>query len=365
MKIGFYSPLPPARTGVAEYSFALKRALEAVAQVEVNAEDADVFLYHLGNNQLHRPIYERALEKPGVVVLHDAVLHHFFLGSLDEQSYAAEFVYNYGEWSRDFAHALWRDRARSASDARYFEYPMLKRITEVSRAVIVHNPGAAALVRAHSPSALIHEIPHLFDPPPPVPRYAVEALRGQLGVKPGAFLLGVFGHLRESKRLPAVLRALRQVENVQLLVCGEFVSSDLARALDSELKQAGVIRVGYLNDSDWWRHAAAVDACVNLRYPAAGETSGIAIRLMGIGKPVIVSAGPETSRFPPGTCIPIETGIAEEDMLSDVLSWLSRQPADAQSIGLQAAEYVSRVHALDTVAELYRKYLMDCCYNEP
>jgi len=365
VKIGFYSPLPPARTGVAEYSFALKRALETRAQVEVNASEADVFLYHLGNNQLHRPIYERALESPGVVVLHDAVLHHFFLGSLDKQSYVAEFVYNHGEWSRDFAHALWRDRARSASDARYFEYPMLKRITEVSRAVIVHNPGAAALVRAHSPAALVHEIPHLFDPPTPVPRYEVEALRSRLGVRPGVFLLGVFGYLRESKRLPSVLRALRNVVNVQLLVCGEFASSDLARALEPELQQQGVIRVGYLNDFDWWRHAAAVDACVNLRYPAAGETSGIAIRLMGIGKPVIVSAGAETSRFPPGTCVAVETGLGEEDMLADVLCWLSAHRADAQCIGAQAAEYVSRVHALDTAAERYRKYLMECCYNKP
>jgi len=360
VKIGFYSPLPPARTGVAEYSFALLRALQQLDSVEVNATEADIFLYHLGNNQLHRSIYEKTLQKPGVVVLHDAVLHHFFLGSLEQDRYVDEFAYNYGDWSRDLAHALWRERARSGSDARYFDYPMLKRIAEVSRAVIVHNPAAAALVRAHSPAALIHEVPHLFDPPPPVPGYEIEALRSQLGVKPGAFLLGVFGHLRESKRLPAVLRALRNVPNVRLLVCGVFASSDLARALEPELKAAGVIRVEYLDDAAWWRHARAVDACVNLRFPAAGETSGIAVRLMGIGKPVIVSAGAETSHFLPGTCIPVETGPAEEDMLADVLLWLSRHPEDALSIGAQAAEYIERVHSLDRVAKLYRKYLRDC-----
>jgi len=360
VKIGFYSPLPPARTGVAEYSFALYRALRQLDSVELNATQADVFLYHLGNNQLHRAIYEKGLEKPGVMVLHDAVLHHFFLGSLEQDRYVDEFAYNYGDWSRDFAQTLWRERARSASDARYFEYPMLKGIAEVSLAVIVHNPAAAALVRAHSPAALVHEIPHLFDPPAPVPGYEVEALRQQLGVKPGTFLLGVFGHLRESKRLPAVLRALRGVPNVQLLVCGVFASSDLARALEPELNAASAIRVGYLDDADWWRHARAVDACVNLRFPAAGETSGIAIRLMGIGKPVIVSAGAETSHFPPGTCIPVETGAAEEDMLADVLLWLSRHPADAVTIGAQAAEYIGRVHSLERVAKLYRKYLRDC-----
>lgn len=359
MKIGFHSPLPPARTGIAEYSFALKKALETTDSIEVNSTNADLNLYHIGNNQLHAAIYQKALHKPGVVVLHDAVLQHFFLGSLDQESYLAEFTYNYGEWSRDFARSLWLERAHSGTDPRYFEYPMLKRLAETSRAIIVHNPAAAALVKAHSRSTVIHQIPHLFDPPAPVPPYEVESLRNQLGVNPGAFLLGVFGHLRESKRLPTILRAVRRVPNLQLLVCGEFASTDLARALAPELKN--IIRVPYLSDvSNWWRHAAAVDACVNLRFPAAGETSGIAIRLMGIGKPVILSAGLETSDFPPEACIRIETGIAEEDMLVDILLWLSRHRNDAQAIGARARQHIAAVHALDAVAELYRKCLMDC-----
>jgi glycosyltransferase involved in cell wall biosynthesis len=361
VKIGFHSPLPPARTGVAEYSFALKKALEATDTIEVNSANADLDLYHIGNNQLHAAIYQRALSKPGVVVLHDAVLQHFFLGSLDQDSYITEFTFNYGEWSRDFAQSLWRDRAGSGADPRYFQYPMLKRIAANSRAVIVHNPAAAALVQAHSAATAIHQIPHLFDPPAPVPPYEVESLRRDLGVKPGAFLLGVFGHLRESKRLATVLRAVRKVPHLQLLVCGEFASTDLARALAPELKD--VIRVGYLpDDSNWWRHAAAVDACVNLRFPAAGETSGIAIRLMGIGKPVILSSGLETKDFPPEACIRIETGIAEEDMLVDILLWLSRHPNDAQEIGARAKQHIAEVHALAVVAALYRKCLMDCYY---
>ncbi len=45
---------------------------------------------------------------PGVAVLHDAVLHHFFLGGENEEHYVAEFVYNYGHWSQDLARELWR-----------------------------------------------------------------------------------------------------------------------------------------------------------------------------------------------------------------------------------------------------------------
>src|SRR4029077_3927388 len=92
LKVGFFSPLPPARTGVADYSAALLRALQPLGQVAVNEGDADIALYHVGNNQLHREIYQCALDAPGVVVLHDAVLQHFFLGSLSEPDYVAEFV---------------------------------------------------------------------------------------------------------------------------------------------------------------------------------------------------------------------------------------------------------------------------------
>src|SRR5215467_11428442 len=165
MKIDFFSPLPPAPTGVADYAAALLGGLRRHGDVVVNGTEADVALYHIGNNQLHRDIYERALSKPGVVVLHDAVLQHLFLGMLDRESYVNEFVFNYGEWMRGLAEELWSNRARSAADSRYFDYPMLKRIATVSRAIIVHNPAAACAVKRHVPDASLVEIPHLFTPP--------------------------------------------------------------------------------------------------------------------------------------------------------------------------------------------------------
>ena len=150
MTAGFHAPLPPARTGVADYAAALLSALKRRGSVEVDSTTADVHLYHLGNNSLHREIYERALARPGVAVLHDAVLHHLLLGSLESGQYVEEFVYNYGEWHREFAMELWRARRLSGTDPRYFRYAMLRRIAETSRAVIVHNPAAAAIVPSTS-----------------------------------------------------------------------------------------------------------------------------------------------------------------------------------------------------------------------
>jgi glycosyltransferase involved in cell wall biosynthesis len=326
--------------------------------VQENPRDPHgVPLYHIGNNQLHADVYRRALEHPGVVVLHDAVLHHFFLGSLDEAAYREEFVYNYGGWHSDLAAQLWRERARSAQDDRYFRYPMLRRIVERARAVIVHNPAAASVVTAHCSKARVFEIPHIAEPPPQLEGWEIERLRHRFGVPAGGFLFGVFGHLRESKRLAAVLRAFHRVRQLyppaRLLVAGDFVSRDLPGAIEPLLHSDGVLRVPYLDDREFWLHAAAVDACINLRYPAAGETSGIAIRLMSLGKAVLVSAGEESARYPEAGCLRVDTGPAEQEMLEAYMLWLCETHAAPSRIGSLAAAHIAKHHASAYVARRY------------
>ncbi len=358
MTIGFHSPLPPARSGIADYAEALLGALRKRAEVQANpAAGCDAEIYHLGNNQLHRGIYRRAIERPGVVVLHDAVLQHFFLGSLDAEQYVEEFVYNYGEWARDLGRQLWVERARSGQDARYFEYPMLRRICERARAVVVHNPAAAGRVLAHVPRCRVVEIPHLFVEPDLPAGHQVERLRAQLGVAPGAVLFGVFGYLRESKRLPSVLEAFhrvrRQHPETRLLVTGEFASTDLERAVGPLLRSPAIHRRGYLREDEFWLYASAVDAGVSLRYPAAGETSGIAVRMMGIGKTVLVTAGEEVSRFPEASCVRVDPGPAESDMLAAYMLWLAEDEAARREIGRRGAAHIAAEHELERCTDLY------------
>jgi len=316
----------------------------------------DIALYHVGNNQLHGAIYDRALAHPGIVVLHDAVLQHFFLGRLTARQYVDEFIFNYGEWTRSLAEDLWRHRARSAADPRYFARPMLKRIAATSRAIIVHNPAAAAMVRRHAPEVRIVEIPHLFAAREMPSVVDTLRFRSDLGLGPRTLLTAVFGHQRESKRLPVVLRALQRVWNgadARLLIAGSFVSSDLERSLAGQLSDPRIIRVGYLEEPDFWRYAAAADLCINLRYPTAAETSGIAIRLMGIGKPVVFSDGAEIARIPDNACLRVEMGPGEEEMLAAYIAWLARDREAAEKIGQRAAAHIAAHHDLETVAEEY------------
>ena len=356
MKLGFFSPLPPSPTGVSDYSAALLQEMQKTGEVIANSP-GDVNLYHLGNNHLHREIYVRALADPGVVVLHDAVLHHFFLGTLTEPAYIEEFVFNYGEWTRDLAREMWKNRARSAADPRYFEYGMLKRAVLSSKAVIVHNPAAAEAVRRHSEAAQVFEIPHLFLAPSLPSVDDVKALRSSLGVSPATIIAGVFGHLRESKRLSVVLRAMERLWrdglDVFLLVQGEFASTDLERALRDQLNSPHIRRVGYLPAPEFWRYAAATDLCINLRFPSAGETSGIAISMMGIGKPVIFTAGPEISRFPENACLRLELGPVEEAHLAGLIQWVASDQSALSEIGTRAAAHISSEHNAPKVASSF------------
>jgi glycosyltransferase involved in cell wall biosynthesis len=369
VKTGFYSPLPPARTGVADYAAALLDELRRHGEVEIAPARCDAALYHLGNNALHAAIYQRALEQPGVVVLHDAVLHHFLLGQLPEAEYIEEFVYNYGEWNRGLAQELWRARASSASDSRYFDAPLLKRATERARAVVVHNPAAAAVVKAHAPQTRTVEIPHLFQPPPAASVADRLRYRQRLGIAPGVFLFGTFGYLRESKRLLPALRAFagvhRELPETAMLVAGDFVSRDLAQAAEPFLALPGVIRLPHLSESDFWLAAAAVDACINLKYPAAGETSGIAIRLMGLGKPVMLTDSPECARYPEDACVRVPAGLAEGDSLRQHMLALASLREWSRAIGENAAAHISAGHRLESVGQQYWKLLSDCSMNRP
>ena len=88
VKVAIFSPMPPERSGIADYSAlllpALQRALRCrrgEARREEAAPRTDLCVYHVGNNpEAHGWIVEALRRTPGVVVLHDFVLHHLVAG---------------------------------------------------------------------------------------------------------------------------------------------------------------------------------------------------------------------------------------------------------------------------------------------
>ncbi|MDX2268451.1 MAG: glycosyltransferase [Bryobacter sp.] len=356
MKLAYYAPLPPAASGVADYAEAMRAGLAANWELVVNDVGAKVKrrIYHMGNNPLHWEHYQLALRKPGVVILHDAVLHHLLVGQLDEREYTEEFVHNYGEWFREAAGRFYARRAQSASDAGYFARPMLKRLAEASVAVVVHNRAAERMVKEHSPQTSVEVVPHLFVPPRDHSYYEIDTYREQnLQVGKEEVLVGVLGHLRETKRVETVLRAVgdlrREGVAVKLLVQGSFVGEDLERRLEPLLGQEGVIRRGMLPEEEWWVMARALDVAVNLRWPSAGESSGITTRLMGIAKPVVVTRGEETEDIPAVAAVKVDPGLAEREELTSYLEWLCLNAEARRAVGRHAARHVEQEHRLEKI----------------
>ena len=111
--------------------------------------------------------------------------------------------------------------------------------------------------------------------------------------------------------------------------------------------------MGGLPEPDFWRWSAATDVCLNLRFPAAAETSGIAIRMMGIGKPVIFSSGEEIARFPENCCLSVDPGPGEEALLADYLLWLAGDRRAMEEIGRRAAAPIATEHNNANVAGPY------------
>ena len=107
MKVAMYTPMPPARTGVAHYASMLVPKLREHLELEViedgtrHAAPGTISIYQLGNNPHHEFAYRAAMANPGVIVLHDIVLHHLVvemtLARGDVKGYVEVLRANHGE----------------------------------------------------------------------------------------------------------------------------------------------------------------------------------------------------------------------------------------------------------------------------
>ncbi len=379
MRVACFTPLRPSRTGVGDYAAVLLPRLMERLDLEIFVEDTrsflaypgwpifscrdfgarnrkkpfDLCLYQLGNNGLHRFAYRAALERPGVVVLHDALLQHLLLG-ISRQAWEEEFAFTYGERGREIAANL-RD-GNPALHEGFFRYPLVKRVAERSQRVIVHNQAAVGRVRGEAPQADVGVLPLPFAPRGGEMDRA--QARHELGLPARAFLVGCFGYMREARRLTVALRAFEalrrdHIPSAEFLLVGEFESPELERLLEPLLAKRWIHRAGYVPDEEFDQYAAASNVVVNLRYPSAGETSGVAVRLMGLGVPVVLSDIPENAAFPADACLRVPPGEIEEPLLLEYLKELARNPAFGRAIGETARSYIRREHNADRCAEMY------------
>jgi hypothetical protein len=295
--------MPPERTGIAHYSAMLLPELRKKLDIDVvppkhQALTTEHRIYQLGNNPHHEWIYVEALKTPGVIVLHDVVLHHLIvemtLARGDADAYAAALRASHGEVGEAWA----RGRAAGLhSEMGNFLLPASIEVANRSRAVIVHNRWAADLLRSFGVVTPIHVVPHPSRGPHPQP-------------SPSRKVAGVFGFLTSAKRGEVILEAMTKTRDVELLVVGEAAPN-----IDASKFRT----TGYVPDEEFDAYFARVDRIVNLRYPTAGETSGTLIRAFEAGKPVAVSDYAQFAEYPDECVVKVPFGAGEVDALAEFL----------------------------------------------
>jgi glycosyltransferase involved in cell wall biosynthesis len=321
------TPLPPARTGVAHYASMVLPALARHVEIVEDVDDgADVVIYQLGNNPFHEHIYAEAMEKPGIVVLHDLVLHHLIvemtLARGDADGYVAALEANHGE-----AGAAWA-RGRAAglhSEMGNFLLPASVEVARRAKGVIVHNRYAHDRLRSFGVTTPIYVVPHPYvHQPLDVPLTASNKR-----------VIGFFGFLTSAKRAEVVLEAFRIARvkdpRLELLIVGEPAPNIDVDALRGE----GIVMTGYVADEEFPRYYAIADRFVNLRYPTAGETSGTLIRALDAGKPVAVSDYAQFAELPDDIVFKVPLGSGEVEKLVEFFTSELPSPAERQRAWLE------------------------------
>ncbi|MFZ0059149.1 MAG: glycosyltransferase [Acidimicrobiales bacterium] len=377
LKLAVWTPLPPQRSGIADYAYALlaelaKRAdivavvrdgarspLLAPAGVRVvprsgyDARSVDLDIYHFGNHaRFHCYMYGAIRRRPGILVLHDPALpdfHHDLCGGYES--------------------TLFRDEARfddpevdTASPVRYVDgrvevdwlrLPLARRVIEASALTVVHSAWARDALAARYPGATIvhrHQAAAVGDAPPRGP------------AREAAVTFGAFGGISGPKRTAQVFRAFtavrREAPEARLIICGRSEAGGLLveemRAAIAREGLAGSVELHIeVPQAEMTRLMGACDAVVALRWPTVGETSAPMMRAFGIGRLVIASDVPQNRELDPRFCWRVPVGEGEDTVLAQRMRQVVADPGSARAAGDLAREFVRREASFAVVASQY------------
>jgi glycosyltransferase involved in cell wall biosynthesis len=392
MKIAYFSPLPPLGSGIADYSAELLPFLvSAGADVTLFVDDkvaprlpagADhlavhsyrrfdkwlrsqgdvVPLYHVGNNaDYHAYIYQTLLKHPGVVVLHDYVLHHLVMSMTvarkDIRGYLAAMVHAYSDAGVRAAQDL-----LAGKPVDFFAYPLVERVLERCTGVITHNRYVRQLVRRASPKLPVRQINmHFTLPAAALPLPDQDAIRAELGLS-DRLVLASFGWITPQKRLDIALRAfaclLSDFPNALYLLVGQPSPQFDIEGLVATLGLGNAVRIiGRTSLRDFIHTMLATDIALNLRYPTAGETSASLIRLLGLGIPTLVSNVGGFADFPDDCCAKIDVDAFEEEAIFAILKRLAGDVDFRRQMGDNARRYTMEAHAPEHTARDYLAFV--------
>jgi glycosyltransferase involved in cell wall biosynthesis len=376
LRLAYFSPLPPARSGIADYSRELLPHLAQHATLTLFAPDpaqvdgslrsrftiqplhayaeqcwqVDTAIYQMGNSTHHEALYAMMRRYPGVLVLHDYVLHHFIAdrtaGRGNYPAYTREMGYELGARGIDEAWAI----RQGERPHRLAAVPLNRRLVDLSLGVIVHSRYMQQRLQGAHPARPVWLVPA------PIQSYGDPSRRADLPRPRDALIFASFGQVTPGKQLARALRAFarlrERVPQARYLIAGEVEAEvDLPALLDALQLRDAVHHTGFVDDLDAflaWMNAA--DVVVNLRHPTLGETSATALRALAAGRPLVVYDHGWYAELPDAAAVKVPP--LDEEALYQAMLRLALAPEERSRLS-QAARAYAATHRPERTAAAY------------
>ena len=383
LRLAVVSPLPPERTGIADYSAELLPALSEHYEIEVvvaqervdlpwldgrvtvrdpawlreHADEMDRVIYQMGNSPFHQHMLSLMHEVPGTVVLHD-----FYLSSLMAW---LEVPAGMGPvWTRSLhdghGYRAVRDRFRDIDEARR-HYPVSCDVLRAAQGVIFHSEYSRQLARTwYGPNvAASTEVIALLREPPKVTDR--KAARVELGLPDDAFVICSFGFLDPTKQNDRLLRSwlsseLASDQRCHLVFVGENhaggYGAELVRVIGGTPAKNRIRITGFTPAATFHRYLAAADVAVQLRKHSRGETSAAALDCMNYGLSLVVNANGALAEFDRDAVWMLPDDF-DDTALTHALETLWRDPERRRALGARARELIAERHSPKVCAQRY------------
>jgi glycosyltransferase involved in cell wall biosynthesis len=408
VRLAFLSPLPPAATGIADYAADVLAVLAGAHEIDVFHDQAEVdarrlpascavqpaeafprrhargaydaVVYQMGNGLAHAFLYPLLPRAPGLLVLHDLVLHHsrarMLLDTEAARAYARE-PWNAQRreaaaaalvpYAAELAHGhpgraerLLAAQMATTGDLLPYAYPLFRLPVEASRVVAVHNAFMAEAVRGEVPAADVVTVAM------PVAARVVSAeeaarVRARHGIAADELVVGCFGLLTREKQLAVVARVVGRAAvhrpRLRLLLVGAVPDAEaLRRALDAAGVRERTVLAGHVPLDELAAHLEASDVVAHLRYPTARETSAALLRALAQGRPTAVSDLENFADIPADAVVRLDPADEEGDLLRAVLR-LGDHPGERARLGARARAFVEAAHSHERCRQTYAEAL--------
>ncbi len=337
-KLAVFSPLPPCRSGIADYNAhflpflsrhfdidlyvdgckvddqyinAAYRIYDA-KDFEFVADMYDAILYEFGNSEFHTHMVELLEKYPGVAGLHDAYLggmygySDFHLGNTG--SYQKEMLYAHGTRARKYLAP--RQFHPDGVGVSMVELPCTKRILDAAIAVISHSPFNLSIARQNYPEgwrSQYRTINQMVLRPERIDAHSLLNLKKYLGFNDGDFVITTFGHITWTKIGDRLLDAYIKLatngnKKIFLVYAGELAKDEFGGGLNNKIKKlSNNIRVritGYLSEQDYEAYLRVTDLAIQLRSNSRGGTPKGVLDCLAHRVPVIVNNSASYQDYP-------------------------------------------------------------------